>query len=140
MKKLIVAVVALAVVAMAGKAMAAGAANMTVNATVQGICGISSTPTINLILDPSSGLLVTGNGDVVFICTNGTPYTVGGEAVGTMTGPGSIDYTLGYVDNGGGTGTGLSQTFTATVTVPYANYATAPAGAYTDTAQVTILP
>ena len=125
---------------MSGAAMAADSANLTVNATVQATCGISTAPTINLTLDPSSGLPVTGNGNIDFICTNGTAYTLTGPAGGTMIGASdNIVYTLGYT-NLVGTGTGSTQTSVATVTVPYANYATKPAGAYTEIVIVSILP
>lgn len=138
MKKIFVLAVA-AVIAMSGAAMAADSANLTVNATVLGTCGISTAPTINLTLDPSSGLDGTGTGNIDFICTNGTAYTLAGPAGGTMVGPDNINYTLGYT-NLAGVGTGLTQTSVATVTVPYANYATKPAGAYTETVIVSILP
>ena len=139
MKKIIVLLLVMGLLTVAGKAMALDSANMTVNATVLGTCGISSAPTINLTLDPSSGRDVTGNGNIDFICTNGTGYTLAGPAGGTMTGPGNIIYALGYT-NLVGVGTGLTQTSVATVTVPYANYATVPAGAYTETVVVTINP
>lgn len=143
MKKLIVAVVALAVVAMAGKAMAAGSANLTVNATVLGSCTVSAAPTIALTLDPTSGLAGTGTGNIDFLCTNGTAYTLSGPVAGTMNSIASganINYTLGYT-NTVGAGTGATQTSVATVTVPYANYATAPAAVdYTSTVVVSILP
>lgn len=142
MKKIFVLAVA-AVIAMSGAAMAAGNANLTVNATVQATCGISSAPTINLILDPTSGLDGTGTGNIVFVCTNGTAYTLTVPAGGTMNSAlsgGSIAYTLGAT-NTVGAGTGATQTSVATVTVPFANYATAPAATdYTSTVMVSILP
>lgn len=139
MKKFIVAVVALAVVAMAGKAMAADTANLTVNATVVGTCVINSAPTINLYLDPAVVADGTGSGLIDFTCSNGTIYTLSGPAASTLTGPGSINYTLAYT-NTAGTGTGLSQTSTASVIVPYALFSVAPAGVYTDTVVVSIIP
>lgn len=142
MKKIFVLAVA-AVIAMSGAAMAADLANLTVNATVLGTCGINTAPTINLTLDPTSGLDVTGNGNIDFVCTNGTGYTLtvpGGGTMGSIASGGSIVYTLGAT-NLVGSGTGLTQTSVATVTVPFANYQFAPAAVdYTDIVVVSILP
>lgn len=151
MKKLIVVVMAIAIIAMAGVAMAADTANVAVSANVVGTCKFNSGGTVAFALDPSVGGNVNGTvSQPAFWCTKGSSYTItdddGIHESGTThrmeyTTPGEfIEYSFAYTT----TGTGLGKTNPITMdiasTVVAAQYLNASAGNYSDTVVVTIAP
>ncbi len=87
MKKLIVLVMALAVIMIAGSAMAAttnGTFNVTANVTAA--CSITGSPNIAFgAYDPTGGD-VTANGVLGFRCTKNTAYDITIDATRQMTG------------------------------------------------------
>lgn len=151
----------LASVVAAATPMAYGASTsstLTVNATVLSSCTV--TPAI-LAFGNYSGTQVDGQTDITVLCTSGTAYTVvldtGANSASlsprTMAGTpsGSLNYDL-YNDSGrttiwgdgsGATGTiadtgsGLAKTHTVYGRIP-ASQLGAPAGAYTDTVNITV--
>jgi spore coat protein U-like protein len=102
------------------------------------------------LIDQTVGTDATATGNVVFWCTNGTPYTLGDEAnplvgdgafSGTLVGPDNIPYTLSY-NNVTGTGAGKNSPITSTIsgTIANADYVNASAGNYSDTVTFTVNP
>ena len=131
MKKLMVLVVAMTIIAMAGVAMAASQTNtLTVNATVSGSCKFNSnTSTLAFgVIDPTSASDAIVSIPITYRCTNGTAGTgidIGnGQYGGTngvpnymSDGTNSLKYTLAITgDTATGTGFGAGQDKTATVT------------------------
>ena len=143
-----------------GAALADDTANLTVNATVNPSCKLTSAPTLGF-----GALTPLANNDaqtnITWVCTNGfnTVVKLGGGGSGNigaraMGGAGSLPYQL-YTDAartsvfGDGTtgntvavsGVGYSSPGNVTVygRVLQANAAVASAGAYSDTVQITIV-
>jgi len=151
MKKVRMALIAVAVVAMAGNAMA-DTTTVAVSATVVGTCKFTAGGSIPFgNLDPSVGSDQTPTPtQPTFWCTKGRAYTItdddGLNESGTThrmkhaTLNEFIPYSFTYT--GAGTGAGPASVFTMDIasTVLGADYANASAGSYADTVTLTILP
>jgi hypothetical protein len=159
MKKILMAVVAVVVVAMAGSAMAAGQTSINISAQVVGTCKFNSASS-NLGLgilpfDPTSGapLGATASGSATFWCTRNATFSITDDdglyeaganlnqlGSTTLTPQEFIPYTFTYSPT---TGSGLGPTnnitlnYTATVGTTYAANG---ADTYTDTVVLTISP
>lgn len=154
MKGIRFVVAAIALLMMAGVAVAADTANITVNATVNGACRFRSVPTVDFpALDPSVGTAVDSpTVNLTFNCTRGVAYTLSdpvnpgvgdGTYSGTLVGPDPIAYTLTYTNaTGSGTGGGVGNALTSAITghIAAGAYDLARAGAYTETVVFTISP
>lgn len=154
MKKLIAVVMAIAIIAMAGVAMAADTNTVTVNANVSGTCKFTGTSAVSFTLDPSSALDATANGSITYWCTKGAGGTLaisgygndsGGNhyMVSTSTPAEKIKYTLtaGTSDSYTGQGKGTPKTLTVTGSVSNGDYINAVALTdYADTVTYTINP
>ena len=153
MKKVLMAVIAVALVAMAGTAMAAPPFDTTVsvNATVTGNCRFLTGGSLAFTLDPALGGLASGTvTQPTFWCTRGTIYTIvdddglnasGGTHRMQLGATGEfIPYTFTYL--AGGTGQGRNTTLTMDIasTIAEADYINATAGIYSDTVTLTINP
>ncbi|MFO7982448.1 MAG: spore coat protein U domain-containing protein [Desulfuromonadales bacterium] len=148
MKKMVLAaIVSLALVFSAGSALAAGTATVDISANVLGTCAFNTGGTIAFgDLDPTSGLSpsVTNAAAANFTCTNGTDYSITDD--GGLSGGYELDdnagnvipYALTYT--GTGTGTGTASDLSITADIAFADYATKPAGTYSDTVTLTINP
>jgi spore coat protein U domain-containing protein, fimbrial subunit CupE1/2/3/6 len=147
-------------VLLSSAALADQSATMTVQANVLASCELSSVPTIDFgNLDPTTDNLTQG--DITWVCTNGYDTVIkldgGGSAnilARTMGGAGTLPYQL-YTDasrtqvfgddvNGSSaavSGVGYASPGTVAVygRVLQADAATAVAGAYSDTVNVTIV-
>ena len=151
---------AVSTLSLCGAALADDTANLTVNATVNPSCQLTSAPTLGF-----GALTPLANNDaqtnITWVCTNGfnTVIKLGGGASGNigaraMGGAGSLPYQL-YTDAartsvfGDGTtgntvavsGVGYSSPGNVVVygRVLQANAAVASAGSYSDTVQITIV-
>ncbi len=154
MKKFMVAVVAVMVVAMAGTAMAAGNQTVNVSATVAGVCQFNAgAGSITFALDPSVGGDVNGAvTQPTFWCTRGTNWTITDNSGLHELVAGSprmqhatsltdfIPYSLTYTTTGTGSGRTVPITMDIASTVVAADYLNALAGNYADTVQLTINP
>ena len=143
-----------------GAALADDTANLTVSATVTPSCKLTTAPTLGF-----GALTPTANNDaqtnITWVCTNGfnTVIKLGGGGSGNigaraMGGAGALPYQL-YTDAGrtsvfgdGTTGNTVAVSgvgYSTVGNVPVygrvlqANAAVAPAGAYSDTVQITIV-
>jgi spore coat protein U-like protein len=123
-------------------------ASITVNATVPGVCKLTSSTavTVSITADPSAGGAATGTAPVSFKCTKNHLYTFSitdgvvtasnGTLAGNLSGGGTpatqIPYTASW-SQPSGSGAGFSTEVAADVlvTIPEANYLDAPAGSYT---------
>lgn len=145
--------VALALIALAGTAMAADTNSLTVSASVVGVCKFSSaTSTLSFgNLDPSAVTDVTPPPTLInFWCTKGVTdsITVGGSGTGTlntrsMAGPvgDTIPYTLNWnPPAGSNAGPGSPRTLSIAGTVLGTDYAGKSAGAYSDIVTISITP
>jgi spore coat protein U-like protein len=153
MKKILMAVIAVALVAMAGAAMAAGTTTVAVSATVVGTCKFTAGGAIPFgNLDPSVGTNQTpAVSQPTFWCTKGAAYTISDDAGLNETGPTArrmvhaslseyIPYTFTYTATGTGTGPGSPFTMNIASTVLGTDYINASAGTYSDTVTLTIAP
>jgi spore coat protein U-like protein len=152
MKKVLMAVIAVALVAMAGAAMAADTTTVTVSATVVGTCKFTAGGSIPFgNLDPSVGTDQTPTvTQPTFWCTKGASYTItdddGVHESGTThrmmhdSLPEYIPYSFTYLATGTGAGPASIISMNIASTVLGADYANASAGSYTDTVTLTINP
>ena len=132
---------------------------MAVTTTVLNSCIVVATPLAFGSYDPTAGAAKTGTTTIAVTCTSGAPYNVGldkganGSAVNARlmkdSGSNTLPYSL-YSDSGrttiwgntpatdtvSGSGSGLLQSLTVYGSIPSGQ--TAPAGAYTDTVNVTV--
>lgn len=143
-------------------ALAADSQNMTVNATVPGICKLQTLPTMGFSLDPSSAAAGAATATVSYKCTKGTSggtfkvgssatgaYTSGTtQATGALAGGTSSDllqYSITWTVPGAYTGTGFGTGSTAnpillTGAIANAQFANAAADTYTNTVAIEIAP
>jgi spore coat protein U-like protein len=146
MKKLTAIAATVAIVAMAGSAMAA-TANLAVSANITASCSVTGG---TLDFAALTGATVNANSQAVTVtCTNRDPYTValndGIHAAGTQkylknsSNTDTIAYSL-TLPAGPYTGTGAAQNFVIAGTIADTAYATASAGTYNDTVQITVTP
>lgn len=147
--------VAAALLGASSLALSAGTetANITVTATVPGVCKLTSsaTPSVPITANPSVGGDATGTAPVTFKCTKNHPYTfkVGGSSTSPKTGnlsdgattPVLVPYSASWTQPSG-TGAGFTSANEVTadvlVTISEADYLDKPAGSYTGTIAVTI--
>lgn len=141
-----------ALIAATGLAQAGDSANLGVNANVIGNCQILSTAPVDFgTLDPASASDASGAGSVSFWCTKNATFTLamndGANAnagVRRMKGPGATDFIAYELQASATSGQGQGRTSPITVavdgTVPAANFADAPVGAYSDVVVVSITP
>jgi len=128
--------------------------NLTVNATVSGICKLITVPAMSFTLDPAVGTVQTASSTVQYRCTKGTnagAFTVNGVSTGTssitLNGTAPNTDTIGvslswtnptaYAGVGFTAGTAKSVTITGTVA---ANTYDVTADTYTKNVPVAILP
>jgi hypothetical protein len=139
----------------AGSAQASDNVNVTVNATIIGVCKFfTASPVINITntgtgsnIDPSSATTATGNAAITYKCTNGTTpvFTVPGTATVTCTTAATCNTTtmtptVSSVNTGAGTGFGNNQTLTVTAQITNANFQNALVGSYSGTMNVSVTP
>ena len=151
MKKILMAVVAVAAVAMAGTAVAADSTTVGVTATVAGNCKFLTSGSISYALDPATGGNATGTvTQPTFWCTKTSAYTIT-DSVGGYDSGGSkrmkhaslneyIPYTFTFTATGTGAGRGTTLTMDLASTVAAADYINASAGSYADSVTLTIAP
>ena len=94
-------------------------------------------------INPSTSgpVLGTVTTQVSFVCPSGCPFTVTASPASgwTLTGPGSIPYTLGFIASGTGLGFGSPiNLLTNTSQVLQANYQNAPSGSYSNSSAITL--
>jgi spore coat protein U-like protein len=154
MKKILMAVIAVAVVAMAGTAAEADTAQVAVSATVTGTCKFTAGGTIPYgNLDPSVGTDVPATvTQPRFWCTKSTFYTISDDNGLWESGTTHqmkhaslteyIPYSFSYTTTGTGLGAGPANAITMDIasTVLGADYINASAGSYADTVTLTISP
>jgi spore coat protein U-like protein len=150
---------AIAAISFAGPVYAATATNtLDVSATVTSNCAVSTTALAFGNIDVTTGTDFDTTGGISVTCTNGTAWTAEADAGGgsgattavrkMTSGTDLLDYAL-YSDSGrttiwgtgagediASTGTGVAQAMTIYGRVPSGQ--TSPAGAYTDTVNVTV--
>ena len=153
MKKVLMAVIAVAMVAMAGAAWAANSNTLTVSATVNGACKFSSlTSTLSFNpLDPSVGNNVTATTTTAFWCTKGVAETISAD-LGTHASGGTrqmldsvsgdlIPYTLSLTPDGNtNQGPGSPRTLTIGGGIQGTDYISKTPGTYSDTVLLQINP
>jgi spore coat protein U-like protein len=154
MKKTLILLTIIAVGVFLGAPSFAGdTGQVNINATVVGTCKFTATggsTTINVTLDPSSGLDVTGSGSLQFWCTKGASYSVsdndglyesGPDQNRVSNGTEYIPYSFSYNPTSG-TGSGPTSPITLNVsaTFAYTDYSGASAGTYSDTVTITVNP
>lgn len=147
MKKLLAITAAAAVMAMAGTAMAADTANLSVTAQVVGACKMTGGSLNFGNLDPTNPVAVSGNSSGVTVtCTKGTAYTLTGNDGATPSGTqkrlanGSNYIPYSITIPASGTGTGAPEDVTITGDIAAGAYTTSPAGTYTDTVLLSVNP
>ena len=133
---------------MTGSAMAAGTSTVAVSATVLGTCTISGGTAAFGNLDPAgAGLISAAVAQPAVTCTNGAPYIItdddgmnesGINANQMAFGTNLILYSFAYT--AAGTGNGGAQTIGLTASVAQVDYQNKPAGNYSDTVTLSVLP
>lgn len=130
----------------AAAALAAGNQQVIVDATVKSVCTLNFSNNAAITvdmgeLDPSVNAAVTKPVSVPYRCTkNAAAPTVTIPAALTLTGAGSINYTIDAFVTAAGAGFSADATATSTVRIPWANFNDQPAGAYTQTITLTMAP
>lgn len=145
MKKIVSIAAAVAVVAMAGSAFAAATtASLTTNAVVLAACKATAGASISFgnldpVNDPATKNAST-KGTVLVQCTEGTGYTFGYDNTATMQvgGAGVAIPVYPVADLAPVAGTVAGTTYNVDAQVKVADYASAPAGAYTGTYTLTV--
>jgi spore coat protein U-like protein len=150
MKKTALVVAMIAVIALAGTAMAADNNTLTVTATVLESCKFSAaTSNLAFNLDPAVASDVSFPATIQYACTNGTTPSSVAEDGGQNNngsnrlfdgGAGYIDYAVALGPVVAGTGLSSWNDLTVTVSVLGANYVAAAPGVYTDDVVITIAP
>jgi len=152
--KITLAVAAVAGVMASGGAIAADAVNVTVQATVNGVCKFNSgqTPLVTVAnsgtnIDPSIATTATGSANVVYRCTSGTAptFTVPTPATITCTTAGtcgttSMSSTMTSTSGGAGGGFTTDKTLVVTGTILQAGFQNAQAGTYSGVISVSVTP
>lgn len=138
----------------AGTAQASDSVQVTVNATITGVCKFfTSSPVINITnsaggIDPSLGGPASGNVDILYRCSNGTspgftvPASVTITCTGGTCGSSNMAPTVTSTNTGAGTGlgSGKDQTLNVVAQITQANYQNAPVGSYSGTMTVSVTP
>ena len=138
-----------------GSAQASDSVNVTVNATVVGVCKFfTASPVVDITntgsgsnIDPSSATTASGNAAIDYRCSNGTSPTFTVPATATVTcgacsGTPTMTPTITSSNTGAGTGMGSGQNKVLTVTgqITQVNFQNAAAGAYTGSISVSVTP
>lgn len=148
MKVLKTIIIAALMALLAGPAFAAGAADLTVQATVLGTCSFDAgSYTMDFgNLDPAAAVNTSANATLDFTCSNGTPYTIDAIALNRNMAGGStgalLPYTIDPYTNTG-IGSGGTQSLALTGNINATAYDTAsglPADAYSETITININP
>jgi spore coat protein U-like protein len=155
MVKRIILIVAIAMIAFSGVALAADTNTVTVNANVVGTCKFNSATSTLAFggLDPSSGAPVNASTSTTFWCTKNASYSIGDDdgaydliaPVGQKMKHQSLNeyiaYNFGYTPTTG-TGSGPSTPITLDIsgTVAFAAYQNASEGNYSDSVVLSINP
>lgn len=145
MKKIVSMAAAVALVAMAGSAFAASTStSLSTTATVVAACKATPGNTIDFgsldpVNDPATKNALT-KGSVTVQCTEGTPYTFAYDYTAKMQvgGAGVAIPIYPVEDLPAGAGTVAGTTYNVDAQVQLADYANAPAGAYTGTYTLTV--
>jgi hypothetical protein len=143
----------------AGSAQASDNVNVTVNATVIGVCKFfTASPTLDIRntgasgsnIDPSLAGPATGSAAITYRCSNGTTpaFTVPASGTVTCTTAGTCGVTTMAVSNvtssntgnGTGLGSGKDQTLTVNADITQAVYQNAQVGSYQGTLAVSVTP
>lgn len=144
--------VMIATAAFAAASSAGGTANVSVSASVVGVCKYSTaTGSVSFTLDPSVGGAVSGTlSQPAFWCTKGTSYSIaddnGLNEIGTThrlkhaSLTEYIPYTFSYTASGTGAGKSSPVTMNISSSVLEADYIDASEGSYADTVVLTITP
>jgi hypothetical protein len=155
MKKVVMVMAAVAVVAMTGVGWAASNTTLTVSANVVGTCKFSGpNPTLAFgALDPSQNTEKNATVDVEFWCTKGVPAPTFSAADGIATGTTrymlhtvdiaeTIPYTIDSFTPDGNLnlGPGTPRKVTIAGTVPAGSYANKKFGDYSNTVIIEINP
>lgn len=147
MKRFLVTVVVMFVVATAGGAIAATITpQVNVAGNVTGKCNIVTSPgDITFTIDPSSAGPINAVVGVqpVIKCSKNHPYTIGCTSTNTFNLKNGVDlipYSFTCPANGSGLGFGAAAGITMAIggQVVATDYADAPVGAYTDTVTITV--
>ena len=143
---------------LAPKAQASDNVNVTVNATVVGVCKFfTAAPILNITntgsgsnIDPSLAGPATGSVNILYRCSNGTTptFTVPASGTVTCTTAGTCGVTTMAVSsvtssntgNGTGLGSGKDQTLTVNADITQAVYQNALVGSYQGTLAVSVTP
>ena len=151
MVKRIILIVAMAMIAFSGVAVAGDTATVSVSANVVGTCLFDSGGTITFSLDPATGGDVSGSvTQPEFWCTKNATYSITDDDGINQSGtthrmvhaslPEYIPYTFTYTASGSGLGKTSPITMDISSTVVEADYVDASAGNYSDTVTLTITP
>lgn len=138
----------LAAAAFMAPAQAADSVNVTVNATIVGVCKFFGGPYTMTIansgtdIDPSAAGPATGSVQVEYRCSNGTNPAFTVPANLNLTGAGTMQATFTSLSDGAGTGMGNAQGKQLTITgsIGAGEYADKPVGAYSGTLVVSVNP
>jgi spore coat protein U-like protein len=155
MVKRIILIVAIAMIAFSGLALAADTNTVTVTANVVGTCKFTSaTSTLAFgALDPSSAADGTAIATTTFWCTRNASYSIGDNDGLHESGPNLnrmqntldaaeyIPYSFSYNPaSGSGNGPAAPITLTMNGLINNADYVNAASGAYSDTVVLSITP
>jgi hypothetical protein len=141
----------------AGTAQASDSVDVTVNATIVGVCKFfTSSPVINITntgtgsnIDPSAAGPASGNVNITYRCSNGTSPTFTVPATATVTcttsgtcGSSTMVPTVSATNGGAGTGmgSGKDKTLNVVAQITQANYENSPVGSYSGTMTVSVNP
>ncbi|AMV72845.1 hypothetical protein DBW_2516 [Desulfuromonas sp. DDH964] len=144
MKTMKLAALALALTGIfaAGNAMAASQnATVDVSATVLATCKVNSGGALDFgTLDPvnDTGTKSATATSPSITCTSGASFTVGDNSDTYLLTDGTNSFSYSMTFPASGSGTGTAQALAITGSVAATDYASAPAGAYTDTVTLTI--
>lgn len=129
-------------------AQAADTVDVTVNATIVGVCKFFGGPyTLTIAnsgtdIDPSAAGPATGSVQVEYRCSNGTNPGFTVPASLNLTGAGTMQATFTSSNDGAGTGMGNAQAKQLTIngSIGAGEYADKPVGAYSGTLTVSVNP
>jgi spore coat protein U-like protein len=150
---------ALCIAALACAGAHADNQNITVSATVSGVCKLTAVPNMSFALDPTSSANGSATSAIQYKCTKGTApttFSVGGSSNGTFNGTGAtalagtganadtIPYTITWTApsaQGSGFGSGsTATTVELTGTILNANYVNVQADTYSRQVAIVINP
>jgi hypothetical protein len=146
----LIAAAALFGLATALPASAADSVDVTVNATITGVCKFfTADPVLDITntgtgdeIDPSAAGPAEGEVEITYRCSKGTTPTFTVPLSVVLAGPESMTATLSYTGGGDGTGMGAGQGKTLTVkgSIAQAEYEDKEVGTYTNDVTVEIDP